>query len=76
MSAHISHTRFPSLARTQATLLARLAWRRFRTAYATALRAETSRRNLTRLDDHMLSDIGISRAQAAYEADRKPWHLV
>jgi uncharacterized protein YjiS (DUF1127 family) len=37
---------------------------------------ETSRRNLRRLDDHMLSDIGITRAQAQFEADRRPWHHI
>ena len=50
--------------------------RRFKRAYAAALREETSRRNLKVLDDRMLSDIGISRAQAQFEADRKPWHLL
>lgn len=57
-------------------LALRLAWRRFRRAYVQALREETSRRNLRRLDDHMLSDIGLSRAQAQFEATRKPWHYV
>lgn len=35
---------------------------------------EVSRRNLQRMDDHMLADIGVSHAQAKFEADRKPWH--
>lgn len=54
----------------------RLAWRRFRLAYALALRDEVSRRNLRRMDDHMLADIGIGRAQAQFEADRKPWQFL
>lgn len=77
MSAHLS----PAPIARGATLPAphlkaalKLAWRRFRRAYAQALREEVSRRNLRVLDDHMLSDIGITRAQAQFEADRKPWH--
>ena len=79
MSAQTSH---PTISRAIAaplphlTAVVRLAWRRFKRAYATALREETSRRNLKVLDDRMLSDIGISRAQAQFEADRKPWHLL
>ena len=57
-------------------LALRLALRRFRRAYAQALREEISRRNLRVLDDHMLSDIGISRAHAEFEANRKPWHYL
>ncbi|MCC6719619.1 MAG: DUF1127 domain-containing protein [Acetobacteraceae bacterium] len=75
MSAHLSHA--PSSRFTIGRPLmasARLAWQRFAHAYALALRAEASRHNLGRLDDRMLSDIGISRAQADFEAGRKPWH--
>ena len=36
-------------------------------------RAITTRRMLAEMDDRMLADIGISRAQAAFEADRLPW---
>ena len=76
MSAHLSPAPF---ARTivhgapHLVVALRVAWRRFRRAYAVALRDEISRRNLRRLDDHMLADIGISRAQAQFEADRVPW---
>ena len=52
----------------------RVAWQRFARAYVVALRGEVSRRNLGRLDDRMLGDIGISRTQANFEAGRKPWH--
>ncbi|WP_284945841.1 DUF1127 domain-containing protein [Acidisoma cladoniae] len=30
------------------------------------------RRDLERMDDHMLSDIGVSRAQLGFEVDRQP----
>jgi uncharacterized protein YjiS (DUF1127 family) len=79
MSAHLSPapiTRGLIPAAPHLTLALRLAWRRFRRAYDQALREETSRRNLHRLDDHMLSDIGITRAQAQFEADRRPWHAI
>lgn len=32
-----------------------------------------SRRSLSRLDDHLLRDIGLTRAQARAEADRRGW---
>jgi uncharacterized protein YjiS (DUF1127 family) len=38
-----------------------------------ALHAWRTRTQLARLDDRMLSDIGISRAEALAEADRAPW---
>lgn len=79
MSAHlspISVTQGLVGPRRGATGVLGLAWRRFRRAYAVALRTETSRRNLAVLDDRMLADIGISRAQAQFEADRKPWHMI
>ena len=41
-------------------------------AMATAMR---TRRMLARLDDRMLSDIGISRADALEEAGRVPWDV-
>lgn len=33
----------------------------------------SERRQLRRLDDHMLADIGISREDAIREASRAPW---
>jgi uncharacterized protein YjiS (DUF1127 family) len=33
------------------------------------------RRDLARMSDHMLSDIGMSRSQAQTEANRKFWDL-
>lgn len=32
-----------------------------------------ARRRLAELDDHLLRDIGVSRAEALTEADRKGW---
>jgi len=39
------------------------------------LRVATSRRYLVEMDDHMLHDLGISRAQANFEASRAPWNI-
>jgi uncharacterized protein YjiS (DUF1127 family) len=36
-------------------------------------RNRTTRRYLTEMDDRMLADLGISRAQAAFEASRWMW---
>ena len=38
-------------------------------------RTAESRRHLARLDDRMLKDIGLSRADALAEAARPPWDL-
>ncbi len=38
-------------------------------------RAAVSRHQLREMDDRMLQDLGISRAQAQFEASRLPWHL-
>jgi uncharacterized protein YjiS (DUF1127 family) len=40
---------------------------------ALAWRKRTTRRYLTEMDDRTLSDLGISRAQAAFEASRWMW---
>ena len=48
-----------------------LLWARLADARAEAL----TRRQLAQLDDRGLSDIGISRAQAQFEAERQ-WELV
>ncbi len=42
-------------------------------AVTRAVRAAASRRQLAELDDRMLQDLGISRAQAQFEASRAPW---
>ena len=40
-----------------------------------AMTAWSSRRELERLDDRMLKDLGLSRAQAMFEAQRAPWEI-
>jgi uncharacterized protein YjiS (DUF1127 family) len=56
--------------------LLRRAWANAWANLKQAERVVASRRNLRRLDDRMLSDIGISHAQAEFEAERKPWELL
>ncbi|MBW8269429.1 DUF1127 domain-containing protein [Caldovatus sp. SYSU G05006] len=51
---------------------ARGTWRGF---LVRMLRAIESRRQLAAMDDRMLSDIGLSRADALHEADRRSWDL-
>jgi uncharacterized protein YjiS (DUF1127 family) len=41
----------------------------------TMWRAIQTRRQLAEMDDRMLRDIGISRADALHEAERLPWDL-
>lgn len=40
-----------------------------------ALRVMATRPDASRLDDRMLADLGISRAQAHFEASRAPWRI-
>jgi len=40
---------------------------------AEMIETQASRRELAELDDVALHDLGISRAQARFEADRAPW---
>ncbi|WP_431282553.1 DUF1127 domain-containing protein [Humitalea sp. 24SJ18S-53] len=40
-----------------------------------ALVAIETRRDLAEMDDRMLRDVGISRADALHEAERAPWDL-
>ncbi len=42
---------------------------------ALRLRILAERRRLLDLDERALNDIGISRAQAVFEAQRAPWDL-
>jgi uncharacterized protein YjiS (DUF1127 family) len=39
------------------------------------LSVAATRRQLAEADDRMLADLGISRAQARFEASRAPWDL-
>lgn len=50
---------------------AALAWRHATVALEIAL----SRRHLREMDTRMLQDLGISRAQADFEAARAPWDI-
>lgn len=43
--------------------------------FARTWRALRTRLSLADLDDRMLADIGVTRAQALREADRLPWDL-
>ncbi len=38
-----------------------------------ALARQRARRELVRLDEHMLRDIGLGRSQALFEADKPFW---
>ena len=44
-------------------------------AWAVMVRNARTRRELAGMDDRMLADIGIDRAQARVEADRMPWEF-
>jgi hypothetical protein len=44
-------------------------------AFTEALDIIISRGQLTEIDDRMLQDLGISRAQANFEASRRPWNV-
>lgn len=48
-------------------------FRRIRNALREAVRRHRSRRDLLALDDRMLKDIGISRADAFREGDKPFW---
>lgn len=43
------------------------------TAVTQALARQRARRELARLDEHMLRDIGLSRSQALFESDKPFW---
>jgi uncharacterized protein YjiS (DUF1127 family) len=62
-----------SLGTTQTFSLAALSsrlWHAAGTARKRMQRQASLRRELDRMDAHMLSDIGVSRAQLAFEVDR------
>ncbi len=46
-------------------------WRAVRDGLKRMERASALRRELDRMDDRMLSDIGVSRAQLEFETDRR-----
>lgn len=49
-------------------------WRGLAAAYAGAARRAALRRELDRMDAHMLSDIGVSRAQLRFELEEAGRH--
>jgi uncharacterized protein YjiS (DUF1127 family) len=53
----------------------RQAWRDLVGRLHRMWRAAATRRQLARLDDRALQDIGINRAEALVEAARAPWDL-
>ena len=61
MSARHTRRRFPVRVRTVGDWIKR------------ALRNHRTRRYLTEMDDRTLADLGISRAQAEFEASRWMW---
>ncbi len=69
MSGYVLHR--PLLRRRAAASPAAvwLAW------LAEAMRTVSTRRSLAQMDDRMLKDIGLTRADAQEEASRKPWDL-
>jgi uncharacterized protein YjiS (DUF1127 family) len=48
----------------------------FRQALAYMFRVATTRQGLAELDDRMLKDLGVSRAQAQFELSRPVWKLM
>jgi uncharacterized protein YjiS (DUF1127 family) len=79
MSAYITLNRTTST--SQGTLrhglrprLAAVA-KQFGARFRRALRVMATRPDASRLDDRMLADLGISRAQAQFEASRAPWRV-
>ena len=71
MSQTVIRLSFPKAQPSWRDRLAQL-WARFDAAWRDA----EARRQLAMLDDRALSDIGISRAQAQFEAERPVWELV
>jgi uncharacterized protein YjiS (DUF1127 family) len=59
--------------KTRPFALRRLPWPRLIPDLAGFLALRRSRRHLARLDDHILRDIGLSRAEAEAEAIRPLW---
>ena len=65
-------------ARQGSSIGAQIAGLAGRTGHALRIwvRTLTTRRDLSDIDDRMLADLGISRAQADFELSRTPWNAV
>ncbi|WP_171176296.1 DUF1127 domain-containing protein [Ruegeria sp. HKCCD8929] len=48
---------------------------RFAATVTTWEQRRRTRVNLSRLDDHLLADVGLTRGQARHEAHRRFWQL-
>lgn len=51
------------------------ALKNFGREFRRALRVMSTRPDVSKLDDRMLKDLGISRAQAEFEVSRAPWRV-
>ena len=74
MSAYITLNRTTSINHGLRPRFATAA-KRFGGQFRRALRVMATRPNAAKLDDRMLADLGISRAQAEFEASRAPWRI-
>ena len=76
MSGYVSAPwAFPGTANTGRGGSARKGVRALWTRLALMRRAAETRRELGALDPRLLADIGVGRAEAAWEAERWPWDL-
>ncbi|MBN8892539.1 MAG: hypothetical protein BGP12_07390 [Rhodospirillales bacterium 70-18] len=76
MSAYITLNRSTQVGlRPGLVARAARAIKRFGGQFRRALHVIATRPDVSRLDDRMLQDLGISRAQAEFEASRAPWRL-
>jgi uncharacterized protein YjiS (DUF1127 family) len=69
MSAHVLHSSIARRRHAASPVAVWLLW------LAEAMRTVSTRRSLAQMDDRMLKDIGLTRAEALQEAERKPWDL-
>ena len=78
MSAYITLNRTTSAnngLRPRLTARLSAAAKRFGASFRRALHVLATRPDVSKLDDRMLADLGISRAQAEFEASRSPWRV-